>query len=154
MITLYGILKSLHVIGAAVWLGSNATTLALRAIALRTGEGVRRLALIRETDRVQMLLVSPAVGLLLGTGIWLVEEGGWGFHPFFVIFGLSGIAASGLLGSIITLPPLRKLRRAAEGRGVTARELGSLIRRLQLGLAVDLLLVVAVVFVMVTKPTL
>jgi hypothetical protein len=76
VITVYGVLKFLHVLGASVWLGSNATTVALRALALRSREVSGTLVLVRETDRVQIALVSPAVGLLIGTGIWLVLEGG------------------------------------------------------------------------------
>ncbi len=109
VITLYGVLKFLHILGAAIWLGSNATTVALRALAVRTGEQIRTLVLIRETDRIQLALVSPAVGLLIGTGIWLVLEGGWGFDRFFV-FGLSGVAASAIFGAIITSPALKKLK--------------------------------------------
>ncbi len=117
VITLYGVLKFLHILGAAIWLGSNATTVALRALAVRTGEQIRTLVLIRETDRIQLALVSPAVGLLIGTGIWLVLEGGWGFDRFFV-FGLSGVAASAIFGAIITSPALKKLKSMSESQGL------------------------------------
>jgi uncharacterized membrane protein len=152
MITLYGVLKFVHVLGASVWLGSNATTVALRALAVRSGDVRRTLHLVRDTDRIQMVLVSPAVGLLIGAGIWLVLEGGWGFDRFFVVFGLAAVGASAVFGTLYTSPALKRLRSIDDADG--SSELGRLLGRVQVGLAVDLLLILAVVFVMVTKPTL
>jgi uncharacterized membrane protein len=100
MITLYNALKFLHVLGAAIWLGSNATTVALRALVVRSEEPRRILWLVRATDRIQVLLVSPAFFGLIGTGIWLVLEGGWGFDRFFVIVGLSAVAGSAIFGTL------------------------------------------------------
>lgn len=154
MITLYGVLKFVHLVGAAIWLGSNATTLALRVAAVRTGDRSRTIALIRETDQIQRLVVSPAVALLIAAGIWLVLEGGWGFDRLFVVAGLAGVAVSAIFGTLVTLPATRRLGRAtAANEGGSAR-FGPLITRIQLALAFDLVLVTAVVFVMVTKPSL
>ncbi len=80
MITFHGLLKFIHILAAATWLGSSAMTIALRAAAVRAGDYGRAAVLTHETDRIQRALVSPAVGLLIGSGIWLVLEGGWGFE--------------------------------------------------------------------------
>lgn len=151
MITLYGVLKFVHILGAATWLGSNATTVALRALVLRSREVRRTLWLVRATDRIQVLLVSPAFFGLIGTGIWLVLEGGWGFDRLFVIVGLSAVAASAIFGSLYTSSALKRLKQM--GDVDEAPGLESLLTRIQLGIFLDLLLVVGVVFVMVTKPT-
>lgn len=151
MITLYSVLKFAHIVGAAVWLGSNATTVALRALAVRSREVPRTLQLVRETDRIQIALVSPALGLLIGAGIWLVLEGGWGFDRFFVVFGLAAVAASAVFGTLFTSPALKRIK--AIDATEWGPELETLLGRVQVGLVVDLLLVVGVVFVMVTKPT-
>lgn len=151
MITLYGVLKFVHVLGAAIWLGSNATTVALRALAMRSPHVRRTLWLVRETDRIQVMLVSPAFLALIGTGIWLVLEGGWGFDRLFVIVGLAAVAASAVFGTLFTSSALKKLK--SLGDVDTAPGLDGLLGRIQLGIFLDLVLVVAVVFVMVTKPT-
>jgi len=94
VITLDGPLKFVHVAAAAVWLGSNAMTVALRAPAIRSRDVPRAVLLVRETDRVQLALVPPAVLLLLVAGICLVLEGGWGFDRFFVVFGRADVLSS------------------------------------------------------------
>jgi uncharacterized membrane protein len=151
MITLYGVLKFLHVLGASIWLGSNATTVALRALVMRAPEVWRTLWLVRETDRIQVMLVSPAFLALIGTGIWLVLEGGWGFDRFFVIVGLSAVAASAIFGALFTSSALKKLKSLVNVEH--AADLDGLLARIQLGIFLDLALVIGVVFVMVTKPT-
>lgn len=152
MIASYSVLKFLHVLGASIWLGSNATTVALRALVMRSADVRRTLWLVRETDRIQVMLVSPAFLALIGTGIWLVLDGGWGFDRLFVVVGLSAVAASAIFGTLYTSTALKKLK--AIGDGDDARELGGLLARIQLGIFLDLVLVVGVVFVMVTKPML
>ncbi len=152
MITLYGVLKFVHVVGAAIWLGSNATTVALRALVMRTQDVRRTLWLVRETDRIQVMLVSPAFLALIGTGIWLVLEGGWGFDRLFVAVGLAAVGVSAVFGTLFTSLALKQLK--SLGEVDTAPGLEGLLARIQLGIFIDFVLVAAVVFVMVTKPTL
>jgi hypothetical protein len=66
--------------------------------------------------------------------------------------GLAAVAASAVFGTLFTSPALKRLK--ASGDTEWTPELGRLLGRVQVGLVVDLLLIVAVVFVMVTKPTL
>ncbi|MGH3034543.1 MAG: DUF2269 family protein [Gaiellaceae bacterium] len=154
MITLYGVLLFLHILGAGVWFGGEAAMFGLRALALRSGDRARAVALIRDTDRFNKLVISPAVGVLLGAGFWLVLEGHWGFDRFFVVCGLAGFAASSLLGGVVAAPGVKAIQKAVELRGADSPEVGSLTRRIQLGLLLDVLILTAIVFVMATKPTL
>ena len=152
MITLYGILKFVHVVGAAIWLGSNATTVALRALVRRGPDVKRTLWLVRETHRIQTILVSPALLALIGTGIWLVLDGGWGFDRLFVVVGLAGVGVSAVFGTLFTQRALSRLK--SLGDVEDAPGVDGLLARIQLGIFLDLVLVAAVVFAMVTKPTL
>lgn len=154
MITLYGVLLFLHVFGAAIWLGGEVVMLALQAIALRSADASRAVALIRDTDRVNVLIILPASMMLLGSGLWLVVDGDWGFDRFFVLFGLAGFVVSSIVGAAVTSPGGKALRKAVERDGVESREVLSLTRRIQFGLLVDVLLLTTIVFVMATKPTL
>lgn len=133
MITLYSVLLFLHILGAAVWLGGEAMMLGLRALALRSGDRARTLALVRDTDRLNTLVVSPAVGVLLGAGFWLVLEGHWGFDRFFVLFGLAGFAASSLFGGAFTFPSGKRLLKAVESGDADSPQVASLLRRIQVG---------------------
>jgi uncharacterized membrane protein len=154
VITLYGVLLFLHILGAAIWLGGEATMFGLRALALRSGDRSHAIALIRDIDRLNALVVMPAVAILLGAGFWLVLEGHWGFDRFFVIFGLAGFAVSSIVGAAVTTPGGKALQKAVDVRGADSPEVGSLTRRIQLGLLLDVLILTAIVFVMATKPTL
>jgi uncharacterized membrane protein len=151
VITLYGVLKFVHVVGAAIWLGSNATTVALRALVMRGPDVKRTLWLVRETHRIQTMLISPALVALIGTGIWLVLEGGWGFDRLFVVFGLVAVGVSAVFGTLFTSRALNRVTSLEDVED--APGLDGLLARIQLGIFVDLMLVAAVVFVMVTKPT-
>jgi uncharacterized membrane protein len=152
VITLYGVLKFVHVVGAAIWLGSNATTVALRALVMRGHDVKRTLWLVRETHRIQTLLVSPALVALIGTGVWLVVEGGWGFSRLFVVVGLTGVGVSAAFGTLFTSRALNRLE--ALGDVEVAPGLGGLLVRIQVGIFLDFVLVAVVVFAMVTKPDL
>jgi uncharacterized membrane protein len=152
--TLYGVLLFLHILGAAIWLGGEIATFALRSLALRSGDRARTLALVRDTDRLNMFVISPAVAVVLAAGIALVIDGDWGFGRFFVVFGLAGFAASSIFGGVFTFPKGRALQKLADRGGADSEEGGVLIRRVQQGLLVDVVLLIAIVFVMATKPTL
>ena len=153
MITLYGVLLFLHILAAGIWFGGEAVMLGLRALALRSGDRARAVALIRDTDRLNVWVITPAVAVLLGAGFWLVLEGHWGFDEFFVIFGLAGFTASSIVGAVVMTPGRKALQRAVELHGADSVEASSVTRRTQVGLLVDVLLLTAVVFVMATKPT-
>ena len=153
MITLYGVLLFLHILGAGVWLGGEAMMFGLRALALRGGDRSRAVALVRDMDRLNVLLILPASAVLLGAGFWLVLEGHWGFDRFFIIFGLAGFAASSIVGGVVTTPSGKTLQKTLEMRGADSPEVDSLMRRIQIGLLVDVLILTAIVFVMATKPT-
>lgn len=151
--TLYGVLLFLHILGAAVWLGGELVMFGLRALALRSGDRARTLALVRDTDRLNILVISPAVAVVLAAGIALVLEGDWGFDRFFVLFGLAGFAASSVFGGLFTFPKGRALQKAVARGGADSEEVGMLIRRVQQGLLVDVVLLVGILFVMATKPS-
>ncbi len=119
---------------------------------MRTPDVRRTLWLVRETDRIQVILVSPAFLALIGTGIWLVLEGGWGFGRLFVAVGLAAVGVSAVFGTLFTSRALKQLK--SLGDVDTAPGLEGLLARIQLGIFLDFVLVAAVVFVMVTKPTL
>ena len=154
MVTLYGVLLFLHILGAGIWVGGEAIMFGLRALELRSGDHARAVALTRDTDRLNKLVISPAVAVLLGAGFWLVLEGHWGFGRFFVIFGLAGFAVSSLVGGAVTARSGKALQKALEVHAADSSEVGLLMRRIQLGLLADLVILTAIVFVMTTKPTL
>jgi uncharacterized membrane protein len=153
VITLYEVLLFLHIVGVAVWLGAEAATLGLRVLTLRSGDLARAVALVADTEKLNRLVIGPATVLVLGSGLWLVEEGDWGFGRFFVIFGLAGWVASSAFVGLFTMPAGKRLDQAAESDGPDSPTVRSLFRRVQLGVALDAALIVSIAFVMVTKPT-
>jgi hypothetical protein len=83
-----------------------------------------------------------------------VLEGHWGFNRFFVIFGPAGFAVSSLVGGAVTARSGKALQKALEVHAADSSEVGLLMRRIQLGVLADLVILTAIVFVMTTKPTL
>jgi hypothetical protein len=113
----------------------------------------RAVGLIRDTDRLNIWVITPAVAVLLGAGFWLVLEGQWGFDRFFVIVGLAGFAVSSIMGAVIMTPGRKAVQKAVELHGADSVEVTSITRRLQVGLLIDVVLLTGIVFIMATKPT-
>ena len=94
MVTLYGVLLFLHVLGAILWIGAHSSSIALRLLAVRSGDRARAIATVVDTDRLGLYLIAPGVLLVLGSGFGLVHEGRWGYDHFWIQLGLAGFVVS------------------------------------------------------------
>jgi uncharacterized membrane protein len=149
-ITLYTGLKFVHVLLATVaiginvsygvWLADAAKKPAHLAYAL---DGVKKL-----DDR----LANPAYGLLLVTGLWMVVEGPWDFSTDWIQLALGLYVAIMLLG-ILGYSRALKRQIAAAGAGPESPEYQAANRQAGIIAAILAVLIIAIVYVMVTKPT-
>jgi uncharacterized membrane protein len=151
-VSLYVILKWLHVLLAiaavgtnltyGVWLGRAARDPAVLPFALR---GVKVL-----DDRI----ANPAYGLLLVTGLAMVYVGSWSLTTPWILIALVLFVVVVLIGALGFTPTLREQIRLAEETGPASPEYQALSRR-GTGLGIVLaVLVVVIVFLMVVKPSL
>lgn len=151
--TLATLLLFLHVLSVTVWVGG---VLTLNVLAVRVGRGPDRSVqaeLLRLSDLYGRAVIAPAGILTLITGLLLVNEHHLSFGTLWVAWGLVGLIASVTLGATLIRATQVDLRRLTERPtdDVTLRL--SRQRRAAILYAVNVLILVSIVWAMVFKPT-
>ncbi|HEX9823194.1 MAG TPA: DUF2269 family protein [Actinomycetota bacterium] len=150
--TLFEGVKFAHVVSAIVAVGTNLTYGLIMARSANQPEHERfALGVVKTLDRS---LANPAYGLLLVTGIWMVFISPYDITDFWILTALVLYAAAVLGGILLYAPILRRQNDLLESEGPASpayRALADRARAVGIGLTV---LVLTIVFLMVTKPTL
>ncbi len=149
-VTAYTVAKFLHVMLAIVWVGGAITIQVMgrsaRASRLpgRTGE------FSAEVADIGKKVFIPVSILVLLLGIYLVQEGDWGFGSLWISLAMLGILISIVNGAAYLGPQSVKLATMsqAEGDSPAVREKFLTIMRVA---RMELGLLVFIVFLMVTK---
>jgi uncharacterized membrane protein len=149
-VSFYNVVLFLHILSAIVAFGITFTYPLIFASLTRNGN-VAHLAWWHRTEvQIERFILSPAATLLLACGIYMAIDGPYGFKSTFISLGLAFlIVIMGLLGSVI-IPAEVKAAGLAE-RGDLGPDYQRLAKRMQWAGTVASLLVVATVFLMVTK---
>jgi uncharacterized membrane protein len=149
-LTSYTAVKFFHVLFAIIAVGFNASYGIWLSRAGREPEHLSNV--LRGIKVLDDRFANPAYGLLLLTGLVMVRLGHLDLTTFWLAAALVLYAILIVLGLGLYTPTLRKQIAVLEERGVTSAEYRSLATRgtvVGLILAVD---VIAIVFLMVTKP--
>jgi uncharacterized membrane protein len=151
--TWYTFFKWVHVTAATVWVGGAAMVqfYALRIIATRDGR--RQAEFAKDTEIVGMRTFVPATIVLFLASIGLMLNGHWAWGQNWVVFALIVIAASFAVGAGFLGPEAGRIGRLIEREGPDAPEVGARIRRINMISRCELVLLVAVIWNMVVKPT-
>jgi uncharacterized membrane protein len=144
-------LKFLHVLSVIVWVGGGVMLQVLLWRAAKAGPDDRRV-LSQSADWTHQRLFMPASFAALVFGIWLVIEGGYDFSDLWITLGFVGFAISALIGMAVLGPTSKRMKALIEERGPNDPVVTHMARRIDLFGRVDLVVLVAVIFVMVTKP--
>jgi uncharacterized membrane protein len=149
--SLFVLLKLVHVLAAITAVGANLTyPFWLRRAA---GNQERVLDTIDAIGKLDARVVNLAYGVAFVTGAAMIVTGAYSFQTFWVAAAIVLFVLVTLLGIVVYAPLIRRLRAAAE-RDITSPEYAALDRRqTQLGL-LALAIALAIVTLMVTKPTL
>ena len=153
MVTLYEGLLFLHILLAVVWVGGGAIIQLYALRALGTNDPARLAGFAKDTEWVATRTFTPAGLLLVASGIWLVEEGSWGFDHFWIAFGLAVYAASFLSGALFIGPELGRIGKLVDEHGVEHPDVQARIKRIFVISRVELVFLIAVVFDMTIKPS-
>ena len=154
-VSFYNVVLFFHIMSAIVAFGV-VFTYPLIFASLSKAANVKHLAWFHRTQvQIDRFILSPAATLLLLCGIYMAAKGPYGFKSTFISLGLAFlIVIMGLVGSVM-IPAERKAAIEAEKASEAGGELGPdyqrLAQRMQLWGGVASLLVVATVFLMVTK---
>jgi uncharacterized membrane protein len=150
-VSLYVLLKFLHVLLAIIAIGFNASYAIWLARARREPE--HTLFALRGIKTLDDRFANPAYGVLLLLGLAMVFMGGYSFTTFWIAASLVLYVLLLLVGLLVCTPSLKGQIAALESGGAQSAEFLRLSQRstiVGILLAVD---VVIIVFLMVTKPT-
>jgi uncharacterized membrane protein len=154
VITGYEILKFVHVLMAILAVGFNASYAIWLRRAAKTAPEHEAFTL-RGVKLLDDRFANPAYGVLLLTGLTMVlTTPGLHLTTFWILMALILFAVIVVLGAAIYTPTLRKQIVELEAEGARTPRYQALARRSTVTGIVIGVIVVGIVFLMVTKPTL
>ena len=143
-------LVAIHVLCAVIWIGGAFAT-QLYVLRARTHGPASLAVFAKDTEFVGTRTFLPASVILLLTGIWLVSRDVFTLEEW-VVYGLVVIAISIVTGAGVLGPESGRVATLLEERGPEDAEVQRRIGRLFVVSRVELVLLISVVIVMVTKP--
>jgi uncharacterized membrane protein len=146
----YEILKAVHVLGAAIWVGGAIVMQVLDLRAARAPDADVA-ADLRAAEFVGTRVFIPASLIVLAAGIGLLIDGAWELQ-LWVVAGLTVWALSFFTGAMFLGPQAGKILRLIDSQGPRSSEVALRLRRLRLVSHTEDWLLVAILIIMVTKP--
>lgn len=150
--TLYSILKYIHIIAAIVALGANLTYALWFTRAKRNLEAL--VFILHTIKIIDDWIATPAYVLLLPSGWLLASLAGWSLTLPWILTALILYAAVSIIGLGIYTPALKKQISLAESLGLNEREYKEISYRTNaIGVVLNVLVLI-IVYLMVAKPAL
>ncbi len=150
--SVYELLKFVHIIAAVVWVGGSFAIQILSFRVMRSGDAARRAALTADIELLGTRVFTPASGILLLFGIFLVINGNWEWGEPWIGGGLAIWLVSTVVSSTFLGPELGRVQKLAQAEGPESASVSARVDRLLLVSRVDLVLLVLAIFLMTTKP--
>jgi uncharacterized membrane protein len=151
-VTLYAVIKFIHIFAAIVAVGFNASYGIWLARAAREPE--HELHVLRGIKVLDDRWANPAYGVLLITGVINVFVGDWSFTTFWIATSLGLFLVLGAMGFFLYTPTLRRQIEVIQTEGPNSATYQALSSRGRTQGIIMAVLVTVIIFLMVTKPTL
>jgi len=149
MFTLYTVLKTIHILGAATWIGGGSFVTMLASRARREQDPERLAAILRTVEPIAKR-VFPGSGLVLViTGFWMIGNADLEYDTW-IILGIIAWAYSFVVGGAVIGPTVGKAVQAFDEGGATSA--APLVTRFLMFARIDSLILSLVVLDMVVKP--
>ena len=153
MFTFYNLFLFIHIVSVVIWLGGLTTLVILDLQLAREHDAAGIAALSRAGEFFGRAVVGPVAAIAVLAGIAMVLNSHKSFATLWILWGIAGVAASIAFGATAIRGTRERLDEAsrAGARDINRFEaLRGQMLRLQ---AINLVLLVSVVFAMVFKPT-
>ncbi|MGH2710767.1 MAG: DUF2269 family protein [Actinomycetota bacterium] len=150
--SLFEIVKFVHILSAIVAVGFNLSYGVLTSRSAKEPE--HELHVLRTIKVLDQRFANVGYGILLATGIWMILITPYELTELWILLGIGLYTLATLIGIIVYAPLIRRQLAIlqAEGPGSAGyRHLTERAKRLGVTLS---LMVIVIVFLMVTKPTL
>ncbi len=148
---MYELLKAIHVLAAAAWVGAALILLYFDARVARAAPEHLD-AHLEVEDHIGVRYFVPVTLVVLLAGIGLVIDGSWSLGEPWISAGLGVWAASFVVGVAYFAPETPRIRALIEAEGPTSPAVTARLRRLHLVGLIEAAALVAILVIMVTKP--
>ena len=148
----YQIYLALHVLAVTVWVGGDITLTTLGVVFEAKRDGPTLAALGRMGAWIGTRVYTPALFLVFGFGVALVQKSGYGWNHFWVVFGVGAWSLAMAIGIGFVGPELGRIDRAAQQHGPESPEVARRVKRLFTIFRFDTALLALVVIDMAAKP--
>jgi uncharacterized membrane protein len=153
--SLYELSVFVHVAAVVVGFGATFAEALLFPVAMKAG--VRHLPFVHQVQlAINQRLASPALGLIILTGIYQTIDGDWGFGAFWISATFAIAIVVGGINGAYFIPTDRRLaaqaQREIDETGDVSEDYRRAARTEGIVGAITGLLIIAAVFLMVTKP--
>jgi uncharacterized membrane protein len=152
-VTWYTFFKSVHVIAATIWVGGSVMIQALAFRIVRSRDAKRQADFAKDTEIVGMRLFIPTTWILLLAGVALMINADWAWDQNWIVFGLIAFGLSFVVGAGFLGPEGGRIAAVIEKEGPDSPAAQARIRRILLVSRCELVILLAVVWNMVVKPT-
>jgi uncharacterized membrane protein len=152
--TMFDVLKSAHVLLAALWVGSGFALNVATNLAFASRDPVRESMALQLAETIGQRLLTPISLGAAAAGVWLVlrYDNVYDFGDFWVSYGLGFFVLTSITGAGFLGPTAGKMARQIT-EGADQEAVLRTARPFRLVAAIDLLLLSSVIVVMVVKPT-
>ncbi len=152
MLEPYNLLKFVHLVSITVWLGGlySLNVVNMRFARTRQPEVVE--ALLSQGNFIALVIFTPASLLTLISGTILVQTMGLSFRTLWVAWGLGGVLVTFLIGIGLIRPAAVQMAKESASLEPSEERLKALRRRMRWYGALNLLVLLSIVWVSVAKP--
>jgi uncharacterized membrane protein len=141
------------VTAAVIWVGGAAMIQAYALRVLATRDGRRQAEFAKDTEIVGMRVFVPATVVLFLASIGLMINGHWSWGQNWIVFALIVLALSFAVGAGFLGPEAGRIGHLIETEGHDSPAAGARIRRINMISRCELVVLLAVIWNMVVKPT-
>ena len=147
-------LKTLHVLAAAIWVGTAVQQQIAAARARATNDQQRMVEFIDDAEFYGKRLFAPVSMVTAVLGLLMVFVGWPNFNDLWVLIGIGLWIVTVAVGAGFLTPESGRIRALVLEKGLQDETVQARINRITMVTRVDALILVAVVADMVIKPTL
>ena len=151
--TWYTFFKWIHVTAAVIWVGGAAMVQAYAFRVLATRDGRRQAEFAKDTEIVGMRVFIPSTIVLFLAAIGLMVNGHWSWGQNWTVFALIVLVLSFAVGAGFLGPESGRIAALIEAEGPESPAVGARIRRILMISRCELVVLLAVIWSMVVKPT-
>lgn len=148
--TLYDLLKTIHVLAAMAWVGGAILSQVNNAFVQKRANVQDLMTFVEFQATLGKRYFAPLAGIVVAAGVGMVIDSAWDFSDTWVVIGITLWLVSSLVGTFYLGPQTEKIRAGLAGGEDTALE--RRIRNVIFATRVDLAILVLVVADMVIKP--